>query len=237
MTGGGKSRKGERSERSVEPREPAVSPPTVRSYLFLLLWCAAVTVLLHTSMLFKPHSEGDELAYFALSQRMGWDLSNYTTKDDPRVNTFPYTIYRNPVFHHPPLLPLVLKAGAQFTANPLLQFTRTPPRSRGGASADYVTAAPVAAAFLLNVAVTVAALWYVCRLLVLCNIGPHYGATALVGITLCPLLLFSTVRIHHDGLAGLLLLCGFIAFAESLERRTIIPAIEASFWLVAPRLR
>jgi hypothetical protein len=234
MSSGGKSRK---SERSAEPREPTIPlppPPTLRSYLFVFLWCAGVTVLLHCSMLFKPHSEGDELAYFALSERMGWDLSNYTTKDDSRVNTFPYTIYRNPVFHHPPLLPLVLKAGAHFTANPLLQFSRTvPPRSRGGATADYVAAAPVAAAFLFNVAVCVAALWYVCRLLVLCEIGPSYGAAALVGITLCPLLLFSTVRIHHDGLAGLLLLCGFIAFAESLERRAIVPALEAAFWLVA----
>lgn len=107
-SGGGKSRK---AERSVELREQSVPPPTLRSYLFLFLWCAAVTILLHCPMLFKPHSEGDELAYFVLSQRMGWDLSNYTTKDDPRINKFPYTIYRNPVFHHPPLLPLVLRAG------------------------------------------------------------------------------------------------------------------------------
>ncbi len=230
-SGGGKSRK---AERSVELREQSVPPPTLRSYLFLFLWCAAVTILLHCPMLFKPHSEGDELAYFVLSQRMGWDLSNYTTKDDPRINKFPYTIYRNPVFHHPPLLPLVLRAGTHFTANPLLQFTRTvPPRSRSGDSADYVTPAPVAAVFLFNVFVSVAALWYVCRLLVLCEIKPQYGAAALVGITLCPLVLFSTVRIHHDGLAGLLLLCGFIAFAESLERRAIIPALEAACWLVA----
>lgn len=96
-----------------------------------------------------------------------------------------------------------------------------------------MTPAPVAAVFLFNVFVSVAALWYVCRLLVLCEIKPQYGAAALVGITLCPLVLFSTVRIHHDGLAGLLLLCGFIAFAESLERRAIIPALEAACWLVA----
>lgn len=231
MTSGGKSRK---IERSADIRENTTSALSIRSYLFAFLWCAGVTVLLHCSMLFKPHSEGDELAYFVLSQQMGWDLSNYTTKDDPRVNTFPYTTYRNPVFHHPPLLPLVLKAGAHFTANPLLQFTRAaPPRSRNGATADYVAAAPVAAAFLFNVVVSVAALWYVCRLLILCESGPQYGVAALVGITLCPLLLFSTVRIHHDGLAGLLLLCGFIAFAESLERRTILSGLEAAFWLVA----
>ena len=214
----------QKSERFAERRENPVGPLTVRSYLVPFLWCAGVTVLLHCPMLFKSHSEGDELAYFVLSQRMGWDLSNYTTKDDPRVNTFPYTIYRNPVFHHPPLLPLVLKAGAQFTANPLLYLTGLgPPRSRGGAAADVVAQPAVAAAFLFNVFVCVAALWYACRLLVLCEIEPQYGTAALAGITLCPLVLFSTVRIHHDGLAGLLLLCGFVAFAESLERRAIVP--------------
>jgi hypothetical protein len=231
MTSGGKSRK---TDRAAEPRSDPNSRPGVRSYLVAFLWCAGVTVLLHSSMLFKSHSEGDELVYFVLSQQMGWDLSNYTTKDDPRVNSFPYTIYRNPVFHHPPLLPLVLKAGAQFTANPLLQFTRTvPPRSRNSATSDYVAAAPIAAAFLFNVVVSVAALWYACRLLVVCEIGPRYGVAALVGIALCPLVLCSTVRIHHDGLAGLLLLCGFVAFAESLEHRSVVRALEAAFWLVA----
>src|ERR1700733_6103280 len=160
MTDGGKNRK---IERPAELSQNTVGPLSIRSYLVPLIWCAGVTVLLHCPMLFKSHFEGDEVAYFVLSQRMGWDLSNYTTKDDPRVNTFPYTIYRNPVFHHPPLLPLVLKAGAHFTANPLLQFTRTvPPRSRSGAAADSVTPAPVAAAFLFNVFVSGAALWYVC---------------------------------------------------------------------------
>jgi hypothetical protein len=231
MTAGGKSRKAERAAELPETTAPA---PTIRSYLVIFLWCAAVTILLHCPMLFKSHSEGDELAYFVLSQQMGWDLSNYTTKDDPRVNTFPYTIYRNPVFHHPPLLPLVLKAGAHFTANPLLQVARSvPPRTRGGPTTDYVAAPPVAAAFLFNLVVSVAALWYACRLLVLCEIEPKYGVAALVGLTVCPLLLFSTVRIHHDGVAGLLLFCGFAAFAESLERRAVVPALEAAFWLVA----
>jgi hypothetical protein len=235
MTTGGKSRKFRRSadHRDVSIPLP-ISGPTLHRYLVIFAWCAAVTVLLHCPMLFKTHSEGDELAYYVLSQRMGWDLSHYTTKDDPRVNAFPYTVYRNPLFHHPPLLPLVLKAGSHFTANPLLQLMRTgAPRTRRDANADSVAAESVAAAFLFMVVVYIAALWYACRLLVLLEVEPRYGAAALIGITLCPLVLFSTVRIHHDGLAGLLLFCGFVAFAEALERGGVVAAIEAAFWLVA----
>jgi hypothetical protein len=231
MTTGSTSRKLRQSAEHPDSLQPA---PAFRRYLVIFLWCAGVTVLLHCPMLFKSHSEGDELAYYVLSQRMGWDLSNYTTKDDPRVNGFPYTVYRNPLFHHPPLMPLILKAGSHFTANPLLTLVRTPsPRGRPGVSGDSVAPESVAVVFLFSIAVCIAALWYASRLLVLLEVEPQYGAAALVGITLCPLLLFSTVRIHHDGLAGLLLFCGFVAFAEALERNGLVPAIEAAFWLVA----
>ncbi len=52
-------------------------------------------------------------------------------------------------------------------------------------------------------------------------------------MTLCPLLLFSTVRIHHDGLAGLFLFCGFVAFLEALTGNRLPSAIVAAVWLVA----
>jgi hypothetical protein len=205
-----------------------------RTYFVIFLWCAGVTVLTHCPMVFHRHAEGDELVYYVLSERMGWDLSNFTTRDDPRVNGFPYTVYRGPLFHHPPLLALVLKAGSHFTANPLLLLpgVATPP-AKSGTLPSIVPGECVAAAFLFDVFVCVAALWYAWRFLALLEIEPQYGAAALIGITLCPLVLFSTVRLHHDGLLGLMLLCGLVAFAESLERRRIRPAVEAAVWLVA----
>jgi hypothetical protein len=185
-------------------------------------------------MLFKRHAEGDEVVYYVLSQRMGWDLSNYTTKDDPRVNDFPYTVYRGPLFHHPPLLPLVLKAGSYFTANPLLLVPGVAtPRAKPGTLTSNVPGECVAAAFLFEVFVCLAALWYAWRLADLVGIESRYGAAALIGITLCPLVLFSTVRLHHDGVMGLMLLCGLVAFADALERRRVMPALAAAAWLVA----
>ena len=205
-----------------------------RVYAIAFAWCAAVTVLVHGPMLFKPHAEGDELVYYVLSQRMGWDLSNYTTKDDPRVNDLPYTIYRGPVFHHPPLLPLVLKAGSQFTMNPLLSLPGVvTPRAKTDPRSFVVPSECVAAAFAFEVFVCVAALWYVWRFLALVGVEPAFGVAALVGLTVCPLVLFSTVRIHHDGLMGLMLVCGLVAFAEAIERERVLGAVEAAIWLVA----
>jgi hypothetical protein len=208
--------------------------PDRRAYLVAFFWCAGITVLTHCPMLFKPHAEGDEFVYYVLSQRMGWDLSDYTTKDDPRVNDLPYTIYRGPVFHHPPLLPLVLKAGSRFTMNPLLRLPGVAtPRGKADTRSLVVPGECVAAAFLFEVFVCVAALWYAWRFAQLVGIEPQWGVAALVGMTICPLVLFSTVRIHHDGLMGLMLVCGLVAFAEALERGRIIFAVEAAIWLVA----
>jgi hypothetical protein len=165
---------------------------------------------------------------------MGWDLSNYTTKDDPRVNDFPYTIYRGPVFHHPPLLPLVLKAGSQFTMNPLLLLPGVAnPRAKNSADSQIVPSECVAAGFAFQVFVCVATLWYAWRFANLIELEPQWGIAALAGIALCPLVLFSTVRIHHDGLMGLMLVCGLVAFAEALDRGRVICAVEAAVWLVA----
>jgi hypothetical protein len=208
--------------------------PDARAYFVGFAWCAAITVLIHCPMLFKPHSEGDEFVYYVLSQRMGWDLSNYTTKDDPRVNELPYTIYRGPVFHHPPLLPLVLKAGSQFTMNPLLSLPGVAtPRAKAAPQSLIVPGPCIAAAFLFEVFVCVAALWYMWRFAALVGIEPQWGVAALIGLAVCPLVLFSTVRIHHDGLMGLMLVCGLIAFAEALDRGRVICAVEAALWLVA----
>ncbi len=220
--------------RSATNQDSALLKPDPRPYLVAFLCCAGVTVLIHSPMLFKPHSEGDEFVYYVLSQRMGWDLSNYTTKDDSRVNDLPDVIYRRPVFHHPPLLPLVLKAGSRFTMNPLLLLPGVAaPRPEADSRAMLVPAECVAAAFAFEVFVCVAALWYAWRFAALIELEPQWGIAALIGTALCPLVLFSTVRIHHDGLMGLMLVLGLVAFAEAIDKGRLLCAVEAAIWLVA----
>lgn len=213
--------------------DPTVPNP-LRAYLVIWVWCAALCLLTHLPMLFKLHREGDELVYLALAERMGWDFSGYTTKDDPRVNSFPYSIYRQDLFHHPPLYPWLLKWGLAWSDNPLLEVpgVRTPEVNRGELS-PVVPGRVVAFAFLLAVGSTLAGTYYAARLMRMLGVSPVLGGTALVAITLCPLLLFSTVRIHHDALAGLFLFCGFVAFLEALTENRLASAIAAAVWLVA----
>lgn len=203
------------------------------AYLTIALWCGVLTVLTHCPMLFKIHYEGDEVAYFVLAERMGWDGSNYTTKDDPRIRNFPYSIYHGPLFHHPPLYPYLLKVAMEWKSNPLLMLpyvaTRKPIE---GELSPIVQGEAVAGIFLVSVFITLSGVIYAWRLMVLTKIEPIWGVTAMVGVVFCPLLLFSTVRIHHDGLAGLMVLCGLVAFAETLTVPRLRTSIEAAAWLV-----
>jgi hypothetical protein len=87
-----------------------------RKFFFLLF---AIVALFQVASIFSPHVEGDELVYLTLSKNMGWDLSNYTVMEDAPLNQFPNRLYRQPVFMHPPLFPLILKAGTNLV-NPVL---------------------------------------------------------------------------------------------------------------------
>jgi len=84
---------------------------------FLLLF--VIVALFQVASIFSPHIEGDELVYLSLSKNMGWDLTNYTVMDVAPLNQFPNRLYREPVFIHPPLFPLILKTGA-LLINPVL---------------------------------------------------------------------------------------------------------------------
>ena len=57
------------------------------------------------------HDEPDEQVYLGLAREMSWNLSRYTTMHVPRFRQLPYSIYRQPLFHQPPLYPLILKVG------------------------------------------------------------------------------------------------------------------------------
>jgi hypothetical protein len=171
----------------------------VRSFFFsryLQFWVfgAAITLLLRASSFSQPHAEFDELVYLTLARDMGWDLSHYTTKDDPKISRLPFSIYRQPLFHHPPLYPLILKIGATLGGDPV-----------------YVGLAFAQASVLLL-------LFYAWRLMVFLRLPPEWGVISLVGVTFCPLLLSSTVMLHHDALMGIYLACGLVACVEALDR-------------------
>jgi 4-amino-4-deoxy-L-arabinose transferase-like glycosyltransferase len=87
----------------------SASPADGQSSTWLVGLAVALTFMLHVRTGTAPHTEGDEVVYLGLSQEMGWDLSNYTVRDVPRVNRLPNALYRSEVFPHPPLYPYLLK--------------------------------------------------------------------------------------------------------------------------------
>jgi hypothetical protein len=52
------------------------------------------------------------------------------------------------------------------------------------------------------------------------------------GLTFCPLLLFSTTRLHHDGLLAIFAFCAFTMFIEALEARSTGKAVVAGLFFV-----
>src|SRR4051812_42550630 len=81
--------------------------------VFPFMWGLAtlVSLLLHAPSFTMIHNEGDEVVYQGLASEMNWDLSRYSTAGIPQLRHFPFSIYRHPLSHQPPLYPLVLKLG------------------------------------------------------------------------------------------------------------------------------
>ncbi len=189
-----------------------------RSQHRLLLILAVIAVALawfqRFPSFFKEHSEGDEIVYVTLAREMGWDLSHYTTKDDPRVSQNPYSIVRQELFHHPPFYALVLKTG------------------------DALFSAPVTFGLLFGNAVLLLTFCYAWHWLRMIDASSVVSAVVLAGLATCPLLLFSTTRIAHDGILGMLLACAVVAQIDSLEKPSVPRAlIAAGLWVLALNTR
>lgn len=190
---------------------PSSAPVAPRLGLAVLL--LATSLVLHGPSFTARHTEGDEVAYLSLARTMGWDGSGYSTAADPVVSRYPYAIYRAPLFHHPPLFPWLLKLAATL--------------------GDPVTYGLVFEC--IGVAVGMAAMT---------------GGTALLGLDLpaatlglaalgwCPLIFFSTTRLHTDGLLGVSLLSALVSTIWLLEDRRPLPLAAASIaWAVALNTR
>src|SRR3990172_8100515 len=74
-----------------------------------------VALILFFSFLFalhlvpQPLIDWDEAVYLYLSEHMTWYFSQYTTQGSFIDNALPQGVYSSPVFHHPPLIPYLIK--------------------------------------------------------------------------------------------------------------------------------
>ena len=86
----------------------------IRAKLKFFLSLLAIIGIFQTPSFFSHHNEGDELVYLGLASQMTWNVQNYTVQNLSPMNQFPSRLYRADTFLHPPLFPLLLKAGGLF---------------------------------------------------------------------------------------------------------------------------
>jgi 4-amino-4-deoxy-L-arabinose transferase-like glycosyltransferase len=181
---------------------PATHPP-----IWLLTFFLVLMTLLHVRSFYVPHQERDEVAYMTLAEEMGWDLSNYTTRGDPIVRNYPYSIYRQELFHQPPIYPLMLKVGMAIGR-------------------------PVVVGLLVQILAMGLLLMVARRAAALFALPVPYQAILYAGLTFCPLLMFSTTRLHHDGLLSIFLFCACVFYIEAANEGSTRKAIVSGLLFV-----
>ena len=182
--------------------------PAFKAYFFIWSISVAASLFLHAHSFWLQHEESDEIVYVALARRMSWDLSDYSTRDIPGIRLLPYSIYRQPLFHQPPLYPLILKLGSRIGN-------------------------PVTCGLVFSCGSMVLLLWTTWRWMVFVQMPPSWAAAGFAGLVFCPPLLASTFLLHLDGLLGIYAACGIIFYIEALEHCSVFRAALAGLLLAA----
>lgn len=174
--------------------------------MVILFLFVMVSVVLHVKSFTLKHHEGDELVFLGLAQEMNFDLTHYTTMHHPQVNKFPSPTYRHVLFIHPPFYPYLLKIGSLFKAK-------------------LVTGLLVQSlSMILLLLVSFLAL----RKL---KLGDVPTILVLLLMLFCPIMLYSTTKIHTDGLFGIYSFAAFVFLIDALEKPTWGKSFFSAFLL------
>lgn len=182
--------------------------PENKAYLFILTISVAASLFLHARTFWLRHEESDEVVYLALARRMSWTFSNYSTRDIPEFRLAPYSIYRQPLFHQPPLYPLILKLGSRIGN-------------------------PTTCGLVFSCGSMVLLLWAAWRWMIFAQMPPAWATAGFAGLIFCPLLLASTSLLHLDGLLGIYAASGMVFYIEALDQRSASKAALAGLLLAA----
>jgi 4-amino-4-deoxy-L-arabinose transferase-like glycosyltransferase len=88
-------------------QEPPGLPPRVSRLVVLVVLFSAFTVVLKLPSLTFAHDEPDEVIYWSVARNLV-EHGTYTLRGAPIQSHLSPTIYDRPLFHHPPLYPLLL---------------------------------------------------------------------------------------------------------------------------------
>lgn len=165
-------------------------------FVFILI----LSIIQHLPSFKTKNFYGDQYVYIYLSQVMNWDLSNYTTANEPRVSQWPYTIYDKPLFHMPPLISYIMKIGGIFKLT-------------------------TQAAMLFSNLVILIFLLHLYLFLKRIKIPENLILLTTFFVVIDPVFVFSTTRIHHDTTCGMLMASSLIALVFALEKRSLLLAL------------
>ena len=156
-----------------------------------------VALILFFSFLFalhlvpQPLIDWDEAVYLYLSEHMTWYFSQYTTQGSFIDNALPQGVYSSPVFHHPPLIPYLIK---------ILSFT-----------------GPHAGSKILNFVLYVLSLFFVFDIAK--RLSDLKGALLALALwVVCPIFNLEAKIVHLDFPSTVLILAGFWFYLKSRER-------------------
>jgi len=177
-----------------------------QEFYILFLIVSVISILFHLKSFYVKHNEGDEIVFRTLAKEMNWDLSHYTTMDNKYVRQFPSKIYTQPLFFHPPFYPLILKLG-QFLGNSVLW------------------------GLLFQNVSFILLMGFMCRVLFVLKLSRSAVVMALALLVLCPVHLFSTTKLHLDGLLSIYFFCGVTLFVESLIKKSLLKSFLSGILL------
>jgi len=162
-----------------------------RHFLMAIFLIFGVFFLFH--LVSQPLIDWDEEVYLHLSKQVTWNLEHYTTQNSHIDQQLPQAYYRSPLFHHPPLVPLMIK---------FLSF-----------------AGSLAGAKLLNLILWGASIFLVYA--ITCRFSDLKGVIlALVLWVICPIVNLEARLVHLDFPSTVLTLFGFWLFLKYQDQNS-----------------
>jgi len=162
---------------------------------YFILAAICVALIMHSRIYINPYLEWDEIVYLFLSEKMSWAFNNYSTQGSFIDAKLPGNVYSAEIFHHPPLIPYLIKV-----------FSIPMPS--------------ILAARTLNLAFIAASIYFLFRLTL--SLSGFTGAMlATVFWVFCPIFNLESNRVHLDFPATVLILAGAWYFHQFLERGSL----------------
>jgi 4-amino-4-deoxy-L-arabinose transferase-like glycosyltransferase len=167
-----------------------------RHHRYFLLGAILIAILFHYRIYSNNFLEWDERVYLYLSENMNWTLGNYSTQGSFIDEILPGKVYSAEIFHHPPLIPYLIKIFS-------------------------IPMVPLLAARTLNLVLIFASIYFVFRLTL--SLSGFKGAMLATTFWIfCPIFNLESNLVHLDFPTTVLILAGTWYFYSYLDQNRMV---------------